>query len=80
MEASTTLDVPSVEAPPKQSLFTDVLLTPDEAAELLRVTQEWLNVQVQKGRLGCVDLGHRIRRYWKSQLDDFARRCTINPK
>lgn len=57
------------------------LLTPREAAELLRVSRSWLYTEVREGRLPYVRLadGNGPLRFIQGELLEYVERCHRRP-
>ncbi len=49
------------------------LLTPDEVAEILKVTSRTVRQMLEKGELPCIKLRPRIRRVRRDELDEFLK-------
>ena len=51
--------------------MTDPFLTPAEVAEELRIDTRTVYTLIRSGQLKCIDLGHRTKRIYRSDLDVF---------
>ncbi len=55
------------------------LLTPDQVAEYLGVSVKTVHGFVREGRLGCIQLSPRDRRFTEAQISEFLAGRTIEP-
>ncbi len=57
------------------------ILTTEQAAEYLFVRKSDIHKYVRQGKLDCVQLSFKVRRFTESQLDEFIQRqSTSKPK
>ena len=54
--------------PPEQLSLEEPLLTPEEAARLLRATPYWVTKRARKGQIPCVRVGRKIA-FLRSDLE-----------
>lgn len=57
--------------PPTSNLIPDEILTAEEVARLFRVEPSWVYRKAREGLLPSIKLG-RYRRFWRSQILDYA--------
>ncbi len=55
------------------------LMTPDDLANILSVNRQTIFRWVREGKLGCVKLSFKKRRFTMDQIQEFVDRHTISP-